>query len=76
LIAHIVTFLENGGVKLLFIAAVFAIQFARARAKIAKKREREVRGNTVLESPVPLGAQQPIAASPWSNMDAFDGKKL
>ena len=76
MIDHIVTFLGHGGFKLLFIAGIFVFQFAKARAKIAKKRDAQLRGSTVLESPTPLGAQQPIATSPWSNADAFDGRKL
>lgn len=77
----ILTFLSEGGFKLLIIVLFFVLQFARAQLKIAKKREADLRRGTnasispASEMQTPLASQTPIAASPWSNLDAFDGRK-
>ena len=76
------SFLGHGGFKFVVVAFFLLFQLAKARVRNAKKREAEVRGPSTLSehhtsqnAPTPLGAQKPIAASPWSNLDAFDGKK-
>lgn len=77
----ILTFLSAGGFKLLLIGFFFVLQFLGARAKIAKKREADLRRGTGAqitpnsELQTPIAAQKPIADSPWSNLDAFDGRK-
>ncbi|HEX8463724.1 MAG TPA: hypothetical protein VF627_03815 [Abditibacterium sp.] len=78
MIDSFLSFLGHGGFKLLIVAVVFVAQFLKARSKIAKKREAELRGTASLnqiEMQTPISSPTSIAGSPWSNLDAFDGQK-